>query len=118
MVEWKVSLYSFNFLCIARVSSNFPIARFGALTVVLLKIPVFYGVMLCHGRVVHNISKVRGTWIFSVKLDCLALKLKAVLTFEVLGTICPTHLHHTNLQQYHSQNFKYQTLYVSSNLFF
>jgi len=48
MVEWKVSLCSGDYLCIARVSSNFTGTRFGALTVVLFKIPVFYGVMLCH----------------------------------------------------------------------
>jgi hypothetical protein len=48
MVEWKVSLCSVSYLCVARISSNFTGARFGALTVALLKIPVFWGVMLCH----------------------------------------------------------------------
>ena len=48
MVEWKVSVCSDYFICIARVSSNFTGTRFGALTVVWLKIRAFYGVMLCH----------------------------------------------------------------------
>jgi hypothetical protein len=30
MVEWKVSLCSVNFLCIARIASNFTSARFAA----------------------------------------------------------------------------------------
>jgi hypothetical protein len=70
MVEWKVSLYSVNFLCIARVSSNFTTARFSALTVVLLKIPVSYSVMLCHWE--------SGSQYFEV-LWCLDLQCQAGL---------------------------------------
>ena len=75
MVEQKVSLCNVNFLCIARVSNNFTSARFGAVRVVF-KVPFFWGVMLW--RVVHSILKAHCAWICSVKLDCFALKMKAV----------------------------------------
>jgi len=73
MVEWKVSLCSVNFLFIARVSSNFRGARFGTLTVVLLKITVFWGVMLCHWE--SGPQHFEGSW-------CLDLQCQA-------GLLCP-----------------------------
>jgi len=73
MVEWKVSLCSGSFLCITRVSSNFTGTRFGALTVVLLKIPVFYGVMQCHWE--SGSQYFKGSW-------CLDLQCQA----RLLGT--------------------------------
>jgi hypothetical protein len=72
MVEWKVSLCSINFPCIARVSSNFTGARFGVPTVEL-KIQVFWGVLPCHGE--------SGAQYFRSSL-CLDLQCQA-------GMLCP-----------------------------
>jgi hypothetical protein len=68
MVEWKVSLCNVNFLCIAQVSSNLTSARFGTLTVVLLKILVFWGVRLCHWD--SDSQNFGGSW-------CLDLQCRA-----------------------------------------
>jgi hypothetical protein len=67
MVEWKVSLCSVSFLCFARISSNFMVARFGVLTVVLLKIPVFWGVMLCHWE--SGSQYFEGSWCLDLQCE-------------------------------------------------
>jgi hypothetical protein len=73
MVEWKVSLCSVNFLCIARISSNFMGVRFGALTVVLHKIAGFWVVMPCHWE--SGSQYFEGLW-------CLDMQCQA-------GLLCP-----------------------------
>jgi hypothetical protein len=55
----------------------------------MLMLEVFWYVMLCHW--------VNGSWRFEGILffDHLTLKMKALLSFKLLGTTCPTTGRHT-----------------------